>query len=128
MGDTSGIGGVSRVGAGATQAFGGTPGTSDDLPSSPQLTGSFAENEVTEATVAAVAAAASAAAAAAAAAVVAAAGQQVQAHLQVRSLDSGNAMHLFLQAAAHAWLRALFRCIPRKASLFSACRHLCWRS
>ncbi len=39
--------------------------------------------EVTEATVAAVAAAASAAAAAAAAAVVAAAGQQVQAHLQV---------------------------------------------
>lgn len=40
-------------------------------------------NEVTDATVAAVAAAASAAAAAAAAAVVAAAGQQVQAHMQV---------------------------------------------
>lgn len=46
---------------------------------------SHADNDVSEMTIAAVAAAASAAAAAAAAAVVAAAGQQVQAHLQVGS-------------------------------------------
>mmetsp|Transcript_40589 Transcript_40589/g.90222 ORF Transcript_40589/g.90222 Transcript_40589/m.90222 type:complete len:1163 (+) Transcript_40589:155-3643(+) len=57
------------------------PHSTANFPSVSGQTG--CEAEVSEATVAAVAAAASAAAAAAAAAVVAAAGQQVQAHLQV---------------------------------------------
>lgn len=79
----------------------------------------YSNSDVSEATVAAVAAAASAAAAAAAAAVVAAAGQQVQAHLQVgKSLGASRPIHVkHLSSACHT----LNLCLPKTLALPLSC-------